>query len=139
MFLEEALKTHLAANAALTALVSARIYPGILPQNSALPAVVYQKVSAVPEGVSHDGPAGLVESRLQFSVMGAKYSDVKAVSAAVKRAMRPLEKNPMDLSGLRVAGAYLENETDIPEPNDVEALSRSHVAIDYLIQHEEDF
>lgn len=45
--IEQALFAHLTADPALAALVALRIYPEILPQNSAMPAITYQRVSTL--------------------------------------------------------------------------------------------
>lgn len=142
MLLEEALKTHLAANAALSAQIAARIYPLILPQNATLPALVYAKISSMPEAYTHSGNPGLIESRFQFSCIAKSYSEAKTLTVNVKKAMRPLERQQTvigGVSGVLVAGAYLENEIDIYDVDDVEHLSQYHVPLDYLLQHEEDF
>jgi hypothetical protein len=141
MFLEEAVRTHLAADATLAAQIASRIYPVTMPQGAALPALIYSKISSVPE-YTHDGSSGGVESRLQISCLGTTYAQVKQLSVNVKKAMRPLEQTPAVVGGaggLFVAGAFLENEIDIYESNDVEQLERFHIPLDYMIQHEEDF
>lgn len=140
MFLEEAIKAHLAANGELANLVGTRIYPGSLEQDSPLPALVYSKVSGIPE-YAHDGASGAVESRIQISCLGADYGTTKLVSRAVKRALRPFEIAPGTMGGVggvHVAGVFLENEFDMPEPNEVEELSRHHIPLDYMFSHQED-
>lgn len=141
MFLETAIKAHLATYAELTALVGTRIHPGSLPQNSPLPALVYSKVSGVPE-YAHDGANGAVESRIQISCLGADYGTTKNVSKAVKRAFRPFEIAPGTMGGVggvHVAGVFLENEMDIFESSDVEHLERYHIPQDWMFSHQEDF
>jgi len=140
MMIEEAIYSHLTADTGLAALVPARIYPLAMPQDGALPALVYSKVSGVPE-YSHDGNTGLVEARFQFSCLGQNYGQTKSLSRAVKRAMQPLERAPRTIggaAGVRVASALLENEVDIYDANEVEHAERVHIPLDYLIQYYEE-
>lgn len=139
MFIEEAITAHLRDNAALTALIgTGGIYHVTLNQNASLPALVYSKVSSVPT-YTHDGSSGLVESRFQISCLAKTYETVKELSAAVKKAMRPLESGPVKLSGVNIGGAFLENETDLYVASDAEPASRYHIPQDWIVQHSEDF
>lgn len=141
MYIEEALKKHLVADAGLLALVSTRIHAVTMPQNSALPAVVCSKVSSVPE-YTHDGSAGAVESRFQLSCLAADYPGVKSLAKTVKKALRQFERAPGIMGGaggLHVAGVFLESEFEMFDASDTDAQSRYHVPLDYLVLHAEDF
>ena len=141
MFLEEALRTHLLTNAALNAQVGGRISPGYLPDNATLPALALSRVSSIPE-YSHEGNSGAIESRMEISCFAATYAEIKTLSANVKKAMRPLERVPAVIGGVGgvfVSGAFLENETDLYQPSDVDTQSRWHLPMDWMIQAEEDF
>ena len=49
MTLDEAIRAHLTADAAVAALVSSRVYPVSLAQGTALPAIMYRRVTVWPE------------------------------------------------------------------------------------------
>ena len=67
MNIEEALYSKLTGDAGVAALVSTRIYPNVVPQDIALPAVAYQRISTVRD-MAHDGPTGVAHARFQFTV-----------------------------------------------------------------------
>lgn len=136
MDIETAAYNHLIANATLSAQLSTRIHPLTLPQNSALPAIVYQKISAVPD-YAHDGPVG-VESRMQFSCLAASYADAKLTARNVKKAFRPFEKAPGIMGGLRIGGCFLDNELEMSETDEAEENSRVHIPLDYIFLHDDD-
>ena len=138
MFLEEALRTHLISYAPLNAQVGGRIATGYLPNNAPLPALLLSRVSSIPE-YSHDGNCGLLESRMQIDCFAVTYPEIKTLSANVKKAMRPLERAALVIGGLRLSGAFLENETDLYEASDVDTESRFHIPQDWFVIHEEDF
>jgi len=70
----------LGASSGLATLVSTRIYPSRLPQNTTMPAVAYEVISGV-ELTPIDAAAGrqVMRTRVQVTALGKLYSDVKAV------------------------------------------------------------
>lgn len=73
-------------NSGVNALISGRIYPMVAPQNVAKPYMTYQVVSGLKiqciGGEIYQG-----NFRFQIDVWGLTYSNVKAVSEAVKSAL----------------------------------------------------
>ncbi len=86
MSMEADLLAVLEANAGVSALVGARIYPMVLPQRVTLPAIRYQVISTIPQP-THNGPSGLRQYRLQLSVHAATYSSAQAVAEALYTAL----------------------------------------------------
>lgn len=84
--IEPMIYTHLAGQAGVSALVGARIYPLIMPQDGALPALVYTIVSAVPIN-SLGGFSGLINPRVQIDCWAKTYGQAKALAEAVHQAM----------------------------------------------------
>lgn len=84
MYAEKALTALLSANAPLITLVGDRIYPHALPQGCALPALVVELVTDVPQ-LTIDPTAGfnLNRARMQVTVLASSYPDQKNVLAAV--------------------------------------------------------
>lgn len=127
--LEEALYSRLTATGAVTALCSTRIYPAKIPQEATLPAVAYQRISA-RRVRAHAAPTGLARVRVQVVCVARSYSEVKGLSAAVRRA---LEGVIGTVGGVGVQGSWLE--TDADEYGDAEGLHS--VRMDFMLWHVE--
>lgn len=83
--MEESLISLLMAYAPLQALIGsnpARVYWVRAPQGVMPPYVTLQVISGNPD-VSHEGPNGLVEARVQADCYGLTYGSAKTVSRAV--------------------------------------------------------
>jgi len=132
MIIEEALYAYLTNYAELTALVGDRIYPVILPQNTTLPAVTFQRISGIRE-YSQSGPSGLAHPRFQFSCWAEKYEEAKAVAEQIRLALEGYKGMMGGSDGVRVDAIYVEDDHDIYDPETKEY----HVALDAIIWHEE--
>lgn len=86
MDIEEHIFARLSGDAALAALVGAKVYPVICPPGTAAPYVIFQKVGTDPATV-HDGAGELAHDLYQFSCVGATYAQARAVRAALKAAL----------------------------------------------------
>lgn len=132
MVIEEALYAHLAASAGVAALVSARIYPQTIPQDIALPAIAYQRISGVRE-YSHGGPSQLAHPRFQFTCQAATYAAAKSLANAVRAALSGYRGTMGGAGGVVVGGCFMVNEVDgfeLPGETNV-------VRLDIVIWHEE--
>lgn len=109
--IEEALRTRLMANTALTALVSARIKPDFIPPGTALPCVVYLKVSDVKDH-THDGQSELEHPVIQFSSYASTKSVARSVSNQIKASLIDFTGT---LSGIQVQLIRLLNEMSSAE------------------------
>lgn len=101
--IEQELAARLLGSATLAALVGDRIEPVINSQDTALPALSYQRISAISE-YSHDGQAG-VTARIQLTALAGSYAQVCAVLAACREV----------LDGVRWANdwvSFVESEMD---------------------------
>ena len=63
-----------------------RIYPGVAPQGSLVPCLVYNRISA-PRFRSLDGPEGYATPRIQLDAWAGSYSEAKALAVAVREAI----------------------------------------------------
>jgi len=81
--IEEALYSRLKTDTPITALVSNRIYPNILPQNVAYPAISYMRVTG-PRIHSHSGSSGLAHPLFQVDQWATTYSGVKDLAEKVR-------------------------------------------------------
>lgn len=90
--MEAALHAVLSADAGVTALVgsgaSARIYPLLMQQSSAHPAVTYQRISAPRvETASLSGQNARVRCRMQLDCWARTFAQALSLSDAVRAAM----------------------------------------------------
>jgi hypothetical protein len=82
--IEEALYSHLSTSTGLTALVSDRIYPIMMPQDPTLPAITYQRISNSPVNTI-GGFASLDNPHIQFDCWATSYSSVKALGDKLRK------------------------------------------------------
>lgn len=80
---EAALVSKLQGDTAVAAVVAARIYPLLLTQGTALPAIVYQRLSSYGEH-ANDTNSTLISSRIRFDCYGKTYTDAKNLAIKVK-------------------------------------------------------
>jgi hypothetical protein len=80
------LRYRLTETAAVTALVSTRIYPGIVPQRSSFPAVIYNEVTAARTHVM-GADSGTVESTWQIDSYGQTYQAAREVATKVRQSL----------------------------------------------------
>ena len=130
MVIEEALYAYLSSHAGLTALVSTRIYPLVMPQNATLPAVTFSKISG-PRAHAMQQDAGLAYPRFQVSCWGGTYKQAKEVAGQVRAALQDYTGTMGGAGGVVVSGVFLEDENDLYEPG----TQAYHIAIDFIIWH----
>ena len=106
--IESALHSHLTSDAAVSTIVGTRVYPLLIPQDASLPAIAYQRISAL-RVTAQDGPSNLARSRLQVTCVAESYSGVKALATAVRQALHGY-KGTVD--GVTVGASFLETDVD---------------------------
>ena len=109
MAIEDALYSLLAASGAVASHVGDRIYPVVRPQNSALPAIVYQQISG-PRSHAMDGPSSLVESTWQVSCWAASYTQAEQLMDAVRST---LDGYSGTVAGVDIEGIFLIDVADL--------------------------
>lgn len=90
MTLGEALRDHLLDHAPLVALVGSRIYPQVIAQSAAMPAIAYTVVGDVPTNALCGTGLALRNVRVQIDVVArdlAAYDTAQNVADAVDAAM----------------------------------------------------
>lgn len=124
--IEEAVYSRMTGFAELSALIGTRLYPVLIPQEVAEPAVAYQVITGLPTR-SHTGYSNHQATRIQFTCQAGSYSQAKAVSKAVRHCWESFRGT---VSGILIGGAFVENEFDTgPEA----AVRR----LDVRIRHDE--
>jgi hypothetical protein len=105
--MEEALRAHLLANAAVAALVGTRITWLQRPQGSALPAITLQGVSTRRDHTL-EGRDGLVGRLVQIDVWATTYATMKDIQRALISALDGPFADPIHV-------ALVENERETLE------------------------
>lgn len=95
--IEEAIYAHLSTSTALTAIVSNRIYPIMMPQEPTIPAVTYQRVSNVHINAI-SGACGLDNIRIQIDCWTTSYSAAKTLGDVLRKAMASAPFTALQLS-----------------------------------------
>lgn len=86
MNVEQEIKTLLLADATVSGLIAARLYPMLMPQGVTLPSVSYQRVATAPVN-DLEGSQNHEWVRVQLDCWDDDYAGVKALAAAVRAAM----------------------------------------------------
>lgn len=131
MSIETGLRTLLLTDAAVAALITARVYPISLPQEPTLPAVVYNRIDGAPAQFL-SGSGSLKHARYQLDCYSTvSYSQAKAVAAAVNEA---LDGYRGSYSGGTIKGiTVLDDGTDLSEPE----LEEFRVKLEYSVWYTE--
>jgi len=111
--------TRLTASADLAELVDGRIFPVVVPQGQAFPAVRYQLITR--QGETFRAGCGPDTAQLQVSVYAASYDALEVVEEAVRVALDGYEEQEADIRCL--------NATDLYE----QEMSLFHRAVDYRV------
>lgn len=126
--IEQALRDKLLADADVSALVGARVYPVVLPRNTAYPATTVQQISEAR--VYAMGTKGLLPaSRFQFTHWSPSYGTVKDLSAKARKALDGFSgvQSSITIQLIRFAG-----EIDLYEP-----LGEVHkIAMDMIVSYD---
>lgn len=78
------MRTVLLQNSRVTDLVGTRIYPGVIPQTAALPAIAVMHIGSVDhESIGLNSGTTLVTSRIQVTVKTKSATEQEALIAAV--------------------------------------------------------
>ncbi len=83
---ETEIYTLLTGNSTLAAKVNTRIYPLVMPQDPALPAVTYQRISGNKFNTL-SGYSGLENPHIVINSWGRTYDEVKGVAEDIHAAM----------------------------------------------------
>lgn len=115
MTLPVALFAYLSAQSAITALVGFRIYPLARPQATALPAIVYRRVTTERffyQGITADqySAASVIGATVAIDCYGETFASADAVSEAVKAALIPYRGT---MGTLKVTGVFEGSTQDI--------------------------
>lgn len=125
----QAVYYRLANTSGVTALVSTRIYPKVMPQQPTMPALVYSVVDNDREQV-HRGQTGGAKARVQVTCWGATESSVAAVKEQVRLALIGASGS---IASVTIDGIVCEGEVEGYEPD----TTRHWIALDFFVWHRE--
>ena len=103
-----ALVARLMGDAGVVALVGSRVYPQVVPQDAAMPALAYQRISETPE-YSHTGFSSLSRTRFQITVEAETMASVDAAAQAVRIALRGVS---WTFGTVTVYASFVDTDTD---------------------------
>lgn len=126
---EEALFTRLSGFAGLTALIAARIYPVVLPQDVVLPAVSYRRLSG-PRSSAMGSDPGLAHPRFEVNAWAREYLAAKNVKEQIRAA---LQRWRGTVSGVEIIDTFILDERDLYEPTTL----MYQLPVDVQIHHRE--
>ena len=132
MVIEEALQYHLVNDTDVKALISARAYPNVIPQDADLPALAYQKISWLG-GMAHDGPTGIAWPRFQITAQANTYSEVVDLIKKVRIALDGFAGTMGGAGGVTIEGGFVKNVFDGYEF----ATERETRRLDVVLWHQE--
>lgn len=130
MTIEEAMVAAFMGSATIGALAGDRIYPLTIPQDVALPAAAYQRISG-PRTLAHDGPSGLAFARFQVTCTAATYAAAKTLAQAFRVLVDGYRGTMGGVGGVTVHQVGIENEVDGYSQTDKLSTVRMDIVILY--------
>lgn len=132
--IEAAIFDVLRLNSTVNALVSERIYPQIVPQNTSVPAIVYIQVSGI-RNHTLSGTDDMVYSRWQFTVIADTYAQLRNLSDAVRTALDNLDNTVGSV--VVQCGHFIDESDGIDTTAGVDVLRRYTKIIEGYIWYNE--
>lgn len=129
MSISSGLISYLEAQAAITTLVSERIYSD-LPQDPTYPAITYSIDGIRDTFTLNEGQTDFVGSDIQINAWATSQKDAEDLAAVIHTALKNLKG---DMGGVIVHGFFRETHVDVNE-REVNAHRRS---IAYICWHTE--
>jgi len=127
---EKAIYYRLANASSVTSLTSTRIYNLQLPQETAMPAIVFQRITTSRDLIAHGGALGLAEAIVQVSIYAETVTSVRALSEAVRVLLHVYKGT---LNSVEIILSRLVNEVDLFDSE----LEIYHVAMDFQVKFRE--
>lgn len=110
--IREAVAAALNDDAAVSVLATGGVYPGVIPDHAAGPAVAYQLISTTRErGLS--GPNGIARALFQVSIARGRGTDGQSLAAAVRDMFDGFRGA---LHGVVVIETIIRDERDLDDP-----------------------
>lgn len=134
---EKVIKYRLGTFAGVTALIGDRVYPGALPQDGVLPAIVFKRIASRRLRGAHSDP-GIAYVTLQVISVGAKEAPADDVLALAEQVRLALERYGRDLNGTPVDGVLVYDVQIGSESADYDPELDAHViTTEFTVNHHE--
>lgn len=130
--LQEAIYSRLTSVQAVSALVSTRVYPRVMPQNVKLPAIAYQRTDE-ERFSAMTGDIGIVRATLEVSCWGTTFSSARDVAAAVRGA---LQRYRGTVQSVEILDGYVTGVEDL-EPDLIDGVLLHCVLMQFSIHYRE--
>lgn len=125
MSLETALRARLLADAGIAALVVARVYPVVLPQAPAFPAITYEGVAETRLN-TFGGPLGLAGPLMRLHAWASTYDGARDLARKVRLALDGWRGTQ---SGETVQAVKLQQQVDLYD----DETQMHRVAMDFRV------
>lgn len=118
--IEETLFGILANDPAINAIIAARVYPNIMPQKEAVPAITYQQISGE---LDYDADAQdlLKHPLFEITCWAGSYMQAKQIAMAVIAKLSGYKSDEQNIQAI-----FLKDEKDIYEKKDGNDLIARH-------------
>jgi len=131
---EKVIYSVLANDGNVSGLVATRIYPMLVPQGVAMPAIVYEQLTG-PREHTMDGPFGMAGPVFNINCWSASYSQARTLADYVRIA---LDGYKGTVGTIKIYGAFLNNEADLREGSpDVKGTERFGKQLTFAVWFEE--
>lgn len=108
MNIEDGLYKYLCADAGVSAIVSSRVYPLVMPQKTTLPATTYQTTALKPDR-NLAGNTGRMTATIRINAWAETYTEAKNLAEALRTALNDYS-GAMGSDTIQRSG--VESETD---------------------------
>lgn len=132
MTIDDAIYAYLSTYAGLTALISTRVYPDVMPQGAVLPVIVHQQISGIRVHAMGNDP-GLAYPQWQFTCWATTKLAAKTVAVQLRTALQNYSGTMGGAGGVVVQRVYIDDEASGQDP----PTGLFFVRQDYIIWHEE--
>jgi hypothetical protein len=131
--MEEAIRTYLLADQPVEAACGGRCSHLERNQGEPLPALILTRIGGARD-TAHDGPTGLVRSRLQVDCYGVTLVQSWTLSRAVRAR---ISGKRFTSDGLTFDGVFLDDERQSSEAATSEGVRVFRTSLDFTIWHQE--
>jgi hypothetical protein len=128
--IEKALRQKLVSNQEITQIVGTRVYPIMLPEKVALPALVFGRVSTNGSALSHSGSTGVVTTTFEVGCIAKDVEIAKKLARLIRASFSGFAGS---IDGYRIYRTTVENEFDEYDPE----TGTFQVPIEIYLTHDE--
>ena len=106
MAIEEAIYTLVTGNASVKALIGLRLLPGVIPQDTRLPAAAYQVIST-GRNYNHDGQSSISTPVIGFTFDSRSIDEARSVAEAVRQVLSGYHG---EVGSVKIGSIFLINQ-----------------------------